>query len=284
MNIGLVLAGGFAKGAYQIGALQALNNFIPVDEIKYMSCTSIGALNGYAYITKNLEAAKQMWTSACRDDARLWVTKILRSNMLQEKIANLHSLNKTISSAFYCSLFDVTNRNVVYQDLSKVDNKDVPLYLKASIALPAYSHAVHIGDMTCYDGGLIDNIPVFPLLKHDLDYIICIYFDDTCYKFENDNFDNRIIKLTFPSESMIKHSFIVTQERIEEMIKGGYDRTMEVLESVFAKGYDNLDSVYGAIGKLNQENPNPNSLRLTTDVVITNLNKATQKLTNKKII
>ena len=33
MNIGLVLSGGMAKGAYQIGALRALNNFVPLNEI-----------------------------------------------------------------------------------------------------------------------------------------------------------------------------------------------------------------------------------------------------------
>ena len=48
MNIGLVLAGGMAKGALQLGALYALSEFIPLEEIKYVSCASVGALNSYA--------------------------------------------------------------------------------------------------------------------------------------------------------------------------------------------------------------------------------------------
>ena len=57
MNIGLVLSGGMAKGAYQIGALKALNNFVPLEEIKYISAASVGVLNGYAYATNNIENA-----------------------------------------------------------------------------------------------------------------------------------------------------------------------------------------------------------------------------------
>ena len=51
MNIGLVLSGGMGKVAYQIGALRALNEFIPLKEIKYISFASVGVLNGYAYAT-----------------------------------------------------------------------------------------------------------------------------------------------------------------------------------------------------------------------------------------
>ena len=53
MNIGLVFSGGMAQGAYQIRALRALNNFMPLHEIKYISCASIGVLNSYAYATGN---------------------------------------------------------------------------------------------------------------------------------------------------------------------------------------------------------------------------------------
>lgn len=51
MNIGLVLSGGMAKGAYQIGVLRAISEYIPISEIKYISCESIGVFNGYALLT-----------------------------------------------------------------------------------------------------------------------------------------------------------------------------------------------------------------------------------------
>ena len=49
MNIGLVLSGGMAKGAYQVGALTAIKEIIPDGNIKYISASSVGALNSYAY-------------------------------------------------------------------------------------------------------------------------------------------------------------------------------------------------------------------------------------------
>ena len=44
MNVGIVLAGGFAKGAYQVGALNAIREMLPKEDVKYISCASIGAL------------------------------------------------------------------------------------------------------------------------------------------------------------------------------------------------------------------------------------------------
>ena len=44
MNIGLVLAGGFAKGAYQIGALRAIREYFEPEDIEYVSASSIGII------------------------------------------------------------------------------------------------------------------------------------------------------------------------------------------------------------------------------------------------
>ncbi len=282
MNIGLVLSGGMAKGAYQIGALRALKNFIPQDEVKCISCASIGVLNGYAYATDTLDQAEQMWKSLCTEDTRLLISQILRSSMLQQNIKTLYVPNKTLSPAFYCSLFDWTHRNMVYKDLSSVDPKHIPLYLKASVAMPVYNRAVMLDNTAYFDGAMIDNIPVYPLLKHKLDYVICIYFDDTCYKFENACFDSKTIKLTFPSNNRLRQSVIFQQDSIEEMMQNGYDRTMFLLRTVFSEGYDNLEHIYHSIEYMNR-NTTGNSLRITGDVLVTNINKITQRLTKKKI-
>lgn len=54
-HIGLVLSGGMGKGAYQIGALTALNEFFYPSDFEYVSAASIGVLNTYAYLTGNLK-------------------------------------------------------------------------------------------------------------------------------------------------------------------------------------------------------------------------------------
>lgn len=44
MHIGLVLSGGMGKGAYQIGALTAIDEFFNPSEFEYVSAASIGVL------------------------------------------------------------------------------------------------------------------------------------------------------------------------------------------------------------------------------------------------
>ena len=283
MNIGIVLSGGMAKGAYQIGALKAINKFIPLEDAKYMSCASIGVLNGYAYATDNLQKAEQMWKDICNGDTRYFINQLLRSSLLQQNINNLYDNAKPLHSSFYCSLLDINSRHIVYKDLSKVDSEQIPKYLKASVAMPVYNRSVRIGKRAFYDGAMIDNIPVYPLLKHNLDYIICIYFVDTCYKFESTYFDNKVIKITFPSESTIKQSLIFNQESIDDMIKNGYDRTMYLLKTIFFEGYDKLEHIYDSIEFMNRSSRG-NNLRITGDVLVTNLNRITQKLTRRKIL
>ncbi len=284
MNVGLVLSGGMAKGAYQIGALKALNSFVPLSEIKHISCASIGVLNGYAYATQSLDRAEQMWKDLCSsDDTRLVIGQVLRSSMLQQNIATLYDAEKSLSPTFYCSLLDLGHRNLVYKDLSAVRRETLPLYLKASVAMPIYNRSVQVENTSYFDGAMIDNIPVYPLLKHNLDYIICLYFDDTCYKFENTYFDNKIIKITFPCDSILKQSVVFKNGSIDSMINIGYERTRLLLKPIFSKGYDDLDHIYRVIDYTNRNCKNT-CLRITGDMLVTNLNKITQKLTKRKIL
>ena len=67
------------------------------------------------------------------------------------------------------------------------------------------------------------------------------------------------------------------------MIKYGYDRTMYLLKTVFSEGYENLEYIYRTIEYLNQ-NSKSNSLRITGDVLVTNLNKLTQRFTKRKVL
>lgn len=283
MNIGLVLSGGMAKGAYQIGALRALETFIPIEEIKYISCASVGVLNGYAFATKRLSEAEDVWHNICSNDTRLIISQILKSSMLQQNIEKLYSLENRLTHTFYASLLDFSHRLVVYKNLEAANQEDIPEYLKASVAMPLYNHAVTIHGISYFDGAMADNIPVFPLLKHSIDYIICIYFDDYNYTFENTYFDNKIVKLVFHGDSLLKQSVVFQRNSIDRMIDEGYNHTYHLLKSVFSDGYDNLDSIYQTISYLNEERKGT-KLYITGDVLVTNINKLMQKLTKKKLI
>lgn len=282
MNIGLVLSGGMAKGAYQIGALKALNEFIPLSEVKYISCASVGVLNGYAYATETLANAEELWRDFCGNEKRVFITKVLRGETLQTGIKNLYTPHRHIENHFFSSLLDIKSRHVVYKDLSQVENEKMPLYLKASVAMPVYNRPVKVDNVSYYDGAVIDNIPVFPLVNHKLDYIICIYFDDVSYKFEKTGFDNKVIKVVFPSENIVRQSVIFTKDSICDMMVKGYDRTCGILNTVFRQGYRDIDYIYHTISEINSASKN-SSLRLTGDVLVTNFNKIAQVLVKRNV-
>ena len=284
MNIGLVLSGGMAKGAYQVGALKALNSFIPLSEIKYISGASVGVLNGYAYAAERLFDAEEMWKNICIEyDSQCSISQVLKSSALQNSILDSCDLKKRLSSIFYCSLFDYSGRSIIYKDISSVDPELIPQYLRASVSLPIYNRSVKLDDVAYFDGAMVDNIPVYPLVKHDPDYIICIYFDDKCYKFENPSFDKKIIKITFPSDSMFKQSVIFKKESIENMLKVGYDTASELLAPIFSRGYDNLEHIYSSIQNISNSRADA-CLRITGDVIVTNLNKITQRFSKRKVL
>ena len=59
-KMGLVLSGGGAKGAYQIGMFRALEELGLTDQICVISGTSIGALNGMAYASGGVAGVRSM--------------------------------------------------------------------------------------------------------------------------------------------------------------------------------------------------------------------------------
>lgn len=59
-KIGLVLSGGGAKGAYQIGMFRALEELGLAEQIRVISGTSIGALDGMAYAAVGNQAVRSM--------------------------------------------------------------------------------------------------------------------------------------------------------------------------------------------------------------------------------
>lgn len=277
MDIGIVLAGGFAKGAYQIGALKAIRELIPMEHIKYISCASIGALNGYAFATDKLDTVEEIWRGFCDEGESAFVMKLLRGDKLQNIVTSLASPEDKLSCKMYTTLLNINTMKVNYT-LVNSQRQHTRKLLRAGIALPMFNHPVKIDNYSYFDGGLADNIPVYPLMQHKLDYIICMYFDDYWYTFEDDYFDNKIIKLFFPDPARARTSFVVNRENIDLMLKAGYDRAAEILNRVFSNGTEDLDSIYANITAFNNENPKKR-IRLTTDTVITGLNKVAKKIT-----
>ncbi len=144
MRIGLVLSGGFLKGAYQVGALRALAENPLAADISCISAASIGAINAYAYMTGKLDRIEALWRSV-RCDERCSVRQIMKNGYFDRAFASLYSKSDTFGYRFSFPLVDLGARKLIYWDFSNGDD-DAMDYLRASIALPFCSAPVHIGD------------------------------------------------------------------------------------------------------------------------------------------
>ena len=62
-KIGLVLSGGGAKGAYEVGVYKALSAMGADEYINIIAGTSVGALNAVLFESKGAEYSENMWRS-----------------------------------------------------------------------------------------------------------------------------------------------------------------------------------------------------------------------------
>lgn len=282
MHIGLVLSGGMGKGAYQIGALTAINEFFCPSDFEYVSAASIGVLNTYAYLTKDLSKAREIWEAVNLKGEKRFITSVLKSTFLQDTITTIISSNR-ISNNFYVPLLDLGSRELLYFNFKDIPPQDVEPYLRASVAMPFYNKGITIGEKTLYDGAVVDNIPIYPVLRNNLDYVICIYFDDFNYIFEDYEIDNRIIKLTFPDNKIISNSINVNHDAITYMVNEGYSRTERILSEIFSTGKDDLNTIYKKIERVNLQD-SKKKVRITGDVIVTNMNRVVKKVVRYKKI
>lgn len=282
MHIGLVLSGGMGKGAYEIGALTAISEFFDPSDFEYVSAASVGVLNTYAFLTNNLPKAREIWESVNLKGEKRFITSVLKSTFLQDVITSIVSHEK-IDKNFYVPLLDLGNRELLYYNFKDISPDEAAPYLRASIAMPFYNKGVVIGDKALYDGAVVDNIPIYPVLKNNLDYVICIYFDDFNHIFEDYTADNKIIKLTFPDDKIISNSINISHDAIAYMMDEGYRRTKRILSDIFAAGTEDLEAIYQKIEQINSRD-DKKKVRITGDVVVTNMNKVVKRVIRHKRI
>jgi NTE family protein len=199
---GLVLEGGGAKGAFQIGAFKALKELdIHIDGVVG---TSIGALNG-ALITQGDEVkAYDVWTNISTSslfqltekqfnklvklnislsDLSFFLGKIkefvknkgldvsLIKNLLQELINEDKMRNSSID--FGLVTFSLTTMKPFELFLSEIPRGELIDYLMASASFPVFKLEKLDGNLFI-DGGVFDNMPINLLIKKGYKDIIVI--------------------------------------------------------------------------------------------------------------
>ncbi len=282
MKVGLLLSGGFGKGAYQVGALKAVARHIDFNRIQCISTTSIGCYNAYAYAAGNVAYAEQAWTGINATQENVLLTDLFKNGYL-DKVAD--DLGDMVSSVdFYVSVLKMgqKNRNVDYINLHEIDDPDLRRdYLRASIAVPLLSRSVKINGVRLFDGGCVDNNPITPLRNEDLDVILFLCFDQTV-QFADDHLKNKLVCICFDDGTRIKKEMCFTSQSVQSMIAYGEEYAEAILDYVFHKGENDLSEVQKRIEALNLlQADKRNKKQITVAHSLTELNKITQKCVKK---
>lgn len=283
MNIGLVLSGGFAKGAYELGALKAISEYFSPEDIRYISSASVGSLIAYAFSSGKLNDAFDMWRDINKYHKKLFAKTVLESDYFKSSIKDI-TTDAVYADKFFVSLLNLNGFRNCYVNLSGKDRDLCEAYLSASVALAPFVKPVLIDEKYFSDGAIIDNIPVFPLVEYELDYIFCIHFDKYNYEFESCDIDSKIIKIVFNDDmEILKKSIWFTRSDTEYMFENGYIKARQILEYVFINGKENLNEIYKRTKFLSSLRPKKQA-RLTVDIVANNVTKVTRKFAKTEVL
>lgn len=209
-KIGLALAGGGARGAYQIGAWKAFKEKGIDKNIVAYSGASVGSLNAALFAMDDYDTAYQVWMSLNKDSLfniekqiykRLFKEKlnflnsgVFNTRQLEDLIDNSVDYDKVRTKDVFVAtthlgndkstFFDLLRTNykhyfksekqTKYQNLRELDDETIKKTLLASCAIPIVFRPIEIGNERFYDGGLLDNTPYQPLVDIGCDVIIVI--------------------------------------------------------------------------------------------------------------
>ena len=274
MKKGLVLEGGGTKGAYQIGAYEALRDL--GIKITGIAGTSIGALNGAFIAQGDFEAMKDIWVNYdYKSFMDIDEDTYERYKNIEMKAKNLHDVVDLMNKARKKQGIDITPLRKLLEE--KIDEykirksnidfgittaywdgkifpqllyvEDIPRgrlvdYLIASASLPIFD-LDKLDDKLYLDGMFSDNIPINMLAQRGYDDIVVIRLvDDFLGKRIINKYNNLNLKVIVPSQSL-GGSLNKDKDHMESNIKLGYLDTMKAYKRYDGvKYFFNLDCKY----------------------------------------
>lgn len=288
-KVGLVLGGGGAKGAAEIGVLKVFEEAdIPIDYIVGTSIGSIvGGLYSIGYNAHQLDSLyrNQDWLFLLKDDVkrkdRTFLSReerekyllsislsgkkkpsILSGAVAGQNIYNLFS-NLTIGYhnvpsflqlpiPFSCVAVDIVSGNEVI-----LDSGSLPLAMRSSMSIPGVFVPVELGDKLLIDGGTLNNFPVDVVKKMGADIIIGIDLS-TGWKKKDDlySMSNMVSQLI---NIMGKETYLVNRDKtdlyINPDLKGytpsSFQRT--AIDTMIARGETAARNLWPELLKLRKK-------------------------------
>ena len=250
----IVLSGGGAKGAYQIGVWKALKKL----HIKYdiITGTSVGALNGVFMVQNDYYKCKKLWNQV--DMKLLFENNIEDSDKKSELIKNYGKnfiknngteplgleklLTKIVNKRkffkskinFGLISYNITTKKPVIITKEELNKNNIIDYLIASASCyPAFTPK-EINNEKLIDGGYYDNLPINLALKLGADEIIAVDLDAPGIKRKTKT-NKKITYITPNNKLSFFLKFDKKQAKKDQQL--GYNDTLKVFNILEGKNY-----------------------------------------------
>ena len=260
MKIGLVLAGGGSRGAYQIGVWKALIELGIDKYVEVVSGTSIGALNAVLFLQGDYNLAEDIWNNLTKDEImpleekdlivkgilfflgaknmsfiKKYIPNVVKGgtisreglNDILEKIDFDKIKNSKVKG--YATCTSIPEIKAQYFNINEHSVEDIKKILYATSAVPLVYDSPVIEDISYLDGGIVDNIPIQPVYGESCDIIIIVQLEANII----------IDRDMYPNTNIIE---INSAEGEGPDLKGMMDFDTDAIRKRITKGYK--DTIY----------------------------------------
>lgn len=246
MKYGLVLAGGGAKGVYQLGAWKAMRE-IGI-EFCAVAGVSIGSINGALIASDCYDEAKELWREASIDKGinlsselknpeklfsirnypallkEVWKNGGIDASPTRDLISRYIDENKVRKSGVDLGMITFSLDNYSPKEIFLKDIPDGHLvdYLLASSKIPGVSNIGPEGERFL-DGGVYDNTPVEMLIKNGYNKLVVVDISNLKGIAHRADFTNTHMVYIRPNNvDELGAAFDFSEEMYEKRIKMGY--------------------------------------------------------------
>lgn len=283
MKIGLVLAGGGGKGAYELGVWKALDELKLTKYITVFSGTSIGAFNSVLFAMNDMKKADELWEEVTMDKLvpiskselikrgiGLYIggknlqlaKKFLNYKLEHGAIANdgaIEVLEKYLdfnkikenNKICYAACTKLSDFSAKYFKINEFDEETGKKIVLASASLPLIYDCTEVLGEKYIDGGIADNIPIQPVYGENCNIIIVVLLSK----------EVQVDRTLYPNSKLI----VISPENLDEnTITGTLNLNTDAKRIRIIEGYNDtinklepIKELFEYISKEEEERKNP---------------------------
>ena len=283
MKIGLVLAGGGGKGAYELGVWKALDELKLTKYITVFSGTSIGAFNSVLFAMNDMKKADELWEEVTMDKLvpiskselikrgiGLYIggknlqlaKKFLNYKLEHGAIANDGAIEvvekyldfnkiKENNKICYAACTKLSDFSAKYFKINDFDEETGKKIVLASASLPLIYDCTEVLGEKYIDGGIADNIPIQPVYGENCNIIIVVLLSK----------EAQVDRTLYPNSKLI----VISPENLDEnTITGTLNLNTDAKRMRIIEGYNDtinklepIKELFEYISKEEEERKNP---------------------------